>query len=422
MAVIRGPERHKLLYGGARSGKTFLIVRALLLRAIIAPGSRHAILRFRGNAARSSIALDTLPKCMEICFPGVPIKEYRQDGFFELPNGAQIWIGGLDDKERAEKILGQEYVTIFFNECSQIPYSSVILGRTRLAQVVIAKANGKVFALPQRAFYDLNPTGSRHWTNIEFGEKRDPLSGKPILSPENFVRAAINPVDNAENLSPETIQELANLPERQRKRFFEGAYASELENALWTYERLEEIRMDLSDIPPLQRVVVAVDPSGARGPDDERSDEIGIVCAAKGIDDRLYVLEDATCRLGPAGWAREAMKVYTRWQGDAIVAEVNYGGAMVENTIRAEAPDVKYIEVRATRGKIIRAEPISALYEERIDKARHVGRFGELEDEMCNFSVSGYVGEKSPNRADALVWAATELMTGTAGRFAFGTL
>ena len=140
-----------LLYGGARSGKTFLICRATLARAIGAPGGRHAIMRFRANAARSSISLDTLPKARQLCFPQVPMKEYRQDGFWEIGRGSsasQIWVLGLDDKERVEKILGLEFATLFFNECSQIPYSSVTLARTRLAQVV-RTVSGKI--LLQRA-------------------------------------------------------------------------------------------------------------------------------------------------------------------------------------------------------------------------------------------------------------------------------
>lgn len=407
---LRGPERHKLIYGGARSGKTFLIIRAIFIRALMAGGSRHAILRFRGNAARSSISLDTLPKVRQLCFPTIGLKEYRQDGFFELPNESQLWIGGLDDKERAEKILGQEYATLYGNECSQIPYSSILIARTRLAQVIQAEIDGEKFILPQRAYYDLNPVGGGHWTNVEFGEKKDPLSRKPLANPANFTRTSINPEDNRQNLSADTLAELDALPERHRKRFFEGVYVTELDGALWTYERLEACRCEWADMPRLQRIVVAVDPSGARGEEDRRSDEIGIVVVGKGVDGRAYVLEDGSCRLGPAGWARQAVLLYRNHNADAIIAEINYGGGMVESTIRAEDPGVRYKEVHASRGKWVRAEPVSALYEEKIDRVRHVGRFADLEDQLCKFSQSGYTGERSPDRADALVWALTELM------------
>jgi phage terminase large subunit len=101
--LLEGPQRFTCLAGGTRSGKTFLIVRAIVARAIKAKRSRHAILRFHANAARASIALDTLPNVMHLCFPRFAIKEHRQDGYFELSNGSRIWIGGLDDKERVRK-------------------------------------------------------------------------------------------------------------------------------------------------------------------------------------------------------------------------------------------------------------------------------------------------------------------------------
>ncbi|WP_244532360.1 phage terminase large subunit [Methylocapsa palsarum] len=138
------------------------------------------------------------------------------NGFFELRNGSRIWIGGLDDKERVEKILGLEYSTVFLNEASQIPYSSALIAFTRLAQVAPN--------LAQRAFIDLNPVGKTHWTNILFGDKRDPVSMTRLNDPKNYQRAFLNPPDNAQNLSSEFLTSLANLPERQRKRFYEGVY------------------------------------------------------------------------------------------------------------------------------------------------------------------------------------------------------
>lgn len=402
---LGSPGRHKALFGGARSGKTFLFTRALCQRAIRAEGSRHAILRLRANAVRAAISLDTLPKVMRLCFPGVKIEEHRMDGFFSFPhNDAQIWVGGLDDKERVEKILGQEYATIFLNECSQIPYSSVLVARTRLAQVVAG--------LSQRMYYDLNPTGKGHWSNVEFGLKKDPVSRQPLRDPDNYGRMQVNPRDNAQNLSEEFLQSLENMPEKQRRRFYLGEYIDEVDGALWTYDRFDAIRIELSELPPLQRIVVAIDPSGARGPDDTRSDEIGICVAGKGYDGRAYVLEDLTCRVGPAAWARRAVEAYHRWGADAIVAETNFGKALVEETIRSVEANLPFKPITASRGKAVRAEPVAALYEEKIDLVRHVGRFPDLEDQLCAFSVSGYTGEKSPDRADAMIWALSELMIG----------
>ncbi|HEV2303167.1 MAG TPA: phage terminase large subunit [Stellaceae bacterium] len=409
--LLAGPQLHTLLVGGARSGKTFLFTRAILTRALRAPGSRHAMLRLRGNAARSSLWLDTLPKVGKLCFPEVKLEERRLDGYVSVPGGSEIWVGGLDDKERVEKILGMEYATIYFCECSQIPYSSILIGRTRLAQ--------KIPGLALRAYYDLNPVGTAHWTHREFVEGRDPQSRRPLAEPNEFAYAYINPRDNAENLPPETLKMLAALPERQRKRFWDGVYQAEIDGALWTLEVIEHARCSAEDVPAdLARVVVAVDPSGTAGTEDSRSDQVGIVVAARGIDGNAYVLADLTCDLPPEAWGRRVVEAYDRHHADTIVAEQNFGGDMVRAVIQAAAGTrtVPVKLVSASRGKAVRAEPVSALYGHQDhgvwqgDRIRHVGEFAELEDQMLSFSTAGYLGTRSPDRADALVWAITELM------------
>jgi len=399
-ALLSAPQRHTLLVGGSRSGKTTLFVRAIGVRASLAKNSRHAILRFRGNAARSSIALDTLPKVFRLCFPEVPLVEHRQDGYYSLPNGAEIWVGGLDDKDRVEKILGQEYSTIFINECSQVPYASVVVALTRLAQVVPG--------LRQRAYYDLNPVGKGHWSNQIFGDKRDPVSRRPLENPDDYARMFLNPIDNAVNLSPEYLNSLENLPARQRKRFYEGVYVDELDGALWTYEVIEVTRVEEFPKERCRRIVVAVDPSGAGSKDDASSDEIGIVVAALGDDGHGYVLADRSVRDSPAVWGRVAVETYREFRADHIIAERNFGGEMVRFVIKTVDAKAPVRIVTASRGKSVRAEPVSALYEKR--QVHHVGRFGVLEDQLCAFTTSGYRGGDSPDHADALVWALTDLM------------
>lgn len=396
-ALLTGPQRHTLIAGGARSGKTFLLTRAVVVRGLRGEASRHAILRFRGNAARSSIALDTLPKVMSVCFPEVKLTEHRQDGFFELPNKSQIWIGGLDDKERVEKILGQEYATLYLNECSQIPYTSVVVARTRLAQ--------QVEGLKQRAYYDLNPGGANHWTNKEFGRYVDPISGAALSDPENYKRTFISPQENAENLSGEFLDSLRNLPTKQRKRFFDGEYVDEIDGALWTIEMLDQHRADV--LPDMKRIIIAIDPSGSSGDEDSRSDEVGIIAAGVGVDGVGYILEDLSGRHGPSEWAGIAVSAYERWGADCIVAETNYGGAMVKEVIRAKGAHIPFREVKASRGKHVRAEPIATLYSQ--GKVRHYGRFSRLEDQLLAFSSAGYTGDRSPDRADAAVWAISDL-------------
>jgi phage terminase large subunit-like protein len=399
-ALLASSQRHTLLVGGSRSGKTTLLVHAIAERAVKADQSRHAILRFRANAARASIALDTLPKVFHLSFPEWRLKQHRTEGYFSLINGSEIWIGGLDDQERVEKILGREFATIFLNECSQIPYSSVLVALTRLAQVVKG--------LNQAAYYDLNPTSKSHWSNILFGEKRDPVSRQPLDDPDNYERMFLTPNDNAEHLSPDYLSSLARLPERQRKRFYEGVYVDDLDGALFSYEGIARDRVAEFALARCRRVVVAVDPSGAAGRDDERADEIGIVVAAKGDDGHAYVLADRSLRDAPAVWGRAAVQAFHEFDADQIVAEENFGGEMVRYVIRAADGNVRVRLISASRGKVLRAEPVSALYEQGL--VHHVGRFAALEDQLCAFTTLGYRGEGSPDHADALVFAITELM------------
>jgi len=131
----------------------------------------------------------------------------------------------------------------------------------------------------------------------------------------------------------------------------------------------------------------------------------------KGFDGNGYVLEDASVRLPPAGWANVVAGLSAKWNADCIVAEANFGGAMVEHTIKTALPGARVKIARASRGKHIRAEPIAALYEK--NKVKHVGRFPALEDQMGMFTTSGYTGGDSPDRVDALVWAVDELMIGS---------
>ena len=395
--VLKGPARHVCLVGGTRSGKSFLIGHEVVGAAVKHPGSRHAMLRFRANAARRSLWLDTVPKVLKRCFPQTRWEEQRQDGYLLLDNGSEIWIGGLDDKERVERILGNEYATMFLNEASQISYSSALVALTRLAQTVPG--------LTQKAYVDLNPVEVTHWTNRLFGEKRDPISRMPLKNPDAYDREFLNPIDNAANLSRDYLDSLAALPDRQRRRFYEGQYVAELDGALWTSTLLERCRVARTDLPEMKRVVVAIDPAVSSG---ENANATGIIVAGQGTDNRYYVLADATARYTPTEWASRAISLYDAWKADRIVAETNQGGAMVEATIRAVDPKVAYQGVHASRGKITRAEPISALYE--AGRALHAGDgFPELEDEM----VSYVPGNTSPDRMDAMVWAITALSSTT---------
>ena len=410
LTLLGTDARHILLEGGSRSTKTFTLCRTIATRALAAPGSRHAIFRLHFNSVKASVIYDTFPKMMSLCFPGVPYELNKSDWFITMPNKAQIWFGGLDDKERTEKILGQEYATIFFNEISQIPLNSRNLALTRLAQLCTYEKHGAKYPLRLKAYYDCNPPSKAHWAYKLFHEKKDPETNKPIQNANEYAFLKMNPKDNAENLPAEYLQTLENLPLRLRKRFLDGEYAEVAPGALWADELIDQQRCD--EAPDMVRVVVAVDPSGAGDEDNAGNDEIGIVVAGIGTDGRAYVLEDCTLKAGPKTWGNMATTAYDRHSADVIVGETNFGGEMVKYVVQSSMPGVKFKKVTASRGKCVRAEPISALTEQ--GKIRFFGTFTELESELCAMTTSGYKGQGSPNRADAFVWAMTELFPGIA--------
>jgi hypothetical protein len=408
MSLLSSDATHILLDGGARSGKTFLFTRATVVRALKAPGSRHAILRFRFNHVKSSIVFDTFPKVMELCFPQLSARVNKEDWFWPSPNGSQIWFGGLDDKERTEKILGQEHATIYLNECSQIPLASRDLAVTRLAQKVMQKIKDRPDQLlKRRMFYDCNPPPKSHWTYQLFHLKRHPETKRPLETPADYACMQLNPEDNLENLAPGYIDTLKSLSPRLQKRFLKGEYADATPNALFADETIDKWRHLSGELPDMVRLVVGVDPSGSGDVDNADNDEIGIVVGGLGTDGNAYLLEDCSVKAGPATWGSVSTSAFERHEADCVVGEVNYGGAMVEHVIQTARPRTPYRAVTASRGKVVRAEPFSSLYE--AGKVRHVGNFTQLEDELAAFSTIGYLGTGSPNRADAWIWVLAEL-------------
>lgn len=226
-----------------------------------------------------------------------------------------------------------------------------------------------------------------------------------------------------------TMDNLSNLPSsfldyvqekyggtRLGRQELEGEILNDIPGALWSRTAIDENRLKE---PPedLERVIVAVDPATSS---QEGSDEHGIVVVglARDVDGyaRGYVLDDASTRGTPEEWAKRAVQMYRKWSADKIVAEKNQGGEMVLSVLKTADRSVPVRLVHASRGKVIRAEPISALYEQR--RVHHVGRFDQLEDQMCTFSPDNVRGSSmgSPDRVDALVWGLTELFEKIAGR------
>jgi predicted phage terminase large subunit-like protein len=170
-------------------------------------------------------------------------------------------------------------------------------------------------------------------------------------------------------------------------------------DALWSQTLIDDLRVKKA--PALKRIVVGVDPAVTSGED---SNETGIIVAGLGVDGHGYVLDDRTRRAKPAEWAAAVAMAYHDWKADRVVAEVNNGGELVEAVVRTVAPRVSYKGVRAARGKVTRAEPVSSLYEK--GHVHHCGYFAQLESQMTDWVP----GMPSPDRMDALCWAIHELM------------
>lgn len=266
------------------------------------------------------------------------------------------------------------------------------------------------------------------WTQAMFGLRlgRNPqavvtTTPKPrkfirdLLAGEAVVITKGSTYENKQNLAKAFLGEIISRYEGTHlgRQEIYAELIDEIQGALWSRKLIDDTRLLRRQVPELKRIVVAIDPSGST------TNEAGIAAAGIGgcpIDwpckrhgklggRHLYILDDASLLASrPMAWASAAVALYYKHNADRIVGERNYGGDMVQSTVRTVDAEVPYNDVDATRGKTVRAEPIMALYEQGV--AHHVGYFAQLEDEMCEY-VPGE--SKSPNRMDAMVWAATEL-------------
>jgi phage terminase large subunit-like protein len=238
---------------------------------------------------------------------------------------------------------------------------------------------------------------------------------KEIIAQPSTVLTRARTLDNRANLSPGALKYYLDRYDGTTlgRQELDGEILDNAEGALWTRAMLDRCRVTAA--PETQtRVVVAVDPSGGSG---EGNAECGIVVCSRGWDGHGYVLADASGKYTPEGWARRALNLYHQYGASLIVAEKNFGGDMVESTIRMVG-SARVKMVTASRGKAVRAEPVVAAYEQTPQRAHHVGVFPDLEDQLCQWSPNG--GGPSPDRLDALVWALTELIVDTPNIEVFG--
>ena len=240
LALLKSGAKHILLFGGSRSGKTTVLVMAIIYRALRFAGSRHLICRYRAKDARSSVLRETLFPWLDNTVGKNGYTYLVHESVVTLFNGSEIWIGGLGDREQADKILGHEYCTIYFNEISQLSYAAVTTAYSRLAMRVEGCRN--LF------FYDCNPGSPLHWAYKVFVLKRTFLSGQPLEKAELYQSMILNPQDNRDNLPEDYISDILDvLPEKQKARFRDGLWVK-AEGVI--YDRFDETMIVKRDDMP----------------------------------------------------------------------------------------------------------------------------------------------------------------------------
>jgi len=383
-------SRYKAAFGGRGSGKSHFFAEAVVLNAIGRPGLRVVCVREVQKSLKESAKRLIEDKIRQF---GVDAQfDVKVDGI-ATPGGGVILFQGMQD-HTAESIKSLEGFNVAWVEESQ--------------------------TLSERSLEYLRPTirapGSELWFSWNPRNANDPVDRffRGETPPPDSVIVRANYYDNP--FFPAELEEERKWDEINRRDRYGHVWLGEYEpmaiGAIW--DRLTIHQGRRAEAPTLGRIVVAVDPAVSAEPG---SDEHGVVAVGIGEDQRGYVLGDYTTKGPPRKWAERVVAAFDRHEADAVVVEVNQGGDMVRHTLNSVRPGLPITEVRATRGKHVRAEPISALYS--LGRVSHVGTFPQLEDQMCRMTAAGYEGDGSPDRVDALVWGLTHLfpqMTATHGK------
>lgn len=380
---LLAPARYKGAHGGRGSGKSHFFAEEGVKTCIRLRGRRIVCVREVQKSLKESVKRLIEDK---IGAMGVVGQFDIRNDHIVTPGGGVILFQGMQD-HTAESIKSLEGFDVAYVEEAQ--------------------------TLSARSLEMLRPTirkdGSELWFSWNPRNAEDPVDKflRGLNPPKSAAVVQANWRDNPffpSVLAEERDHDRTANPDRYG-HIWEGDYEPAAAGAIWNRAVLHSWRK--AKAPPLKRIVVAIDPQGKKELEPGETDETGIVAAGLGEDGRAYVLADATLNGTPREWGTQALSVYDRMDADCIVGEVNFGGDMVNHVIESIRPGVRFIEVRASKGKHVRAEPISALYQQ--GHVSHVGTFTELENEMCLTTAWGYSGPNSPNRMDALVWAMTEL-------------
>ena len=375
---LREPSRYKAFYGGRGSAKSHSFATALLMR-----GGENPLRILCAREVQLSIK-DSVKQLLDD-----KINQYGMAGFYESlqseirgKNGTVFIFAGLG-KMTTDQIKSMEGIDIAWVEEAQTISDKSL----EILIPTIRKQKSELW-------FSWNP---RH--------QSDPIDKRfrGEVTPVNSIIKKVNFPDNPffpKELDEEREFDQKNNPERYG-HIWMGDYEPTAIGAIWDRATLHAHRRP--DPPEMNRIVEAVDPAVS----EEGGDEHGIIVCGIGEDNRGYVLDDLSRHGSPKQWAEQTIAAYDKWSADAIVIERNQGGDMCRHTLESVRPGIRVLEVVATRGKHVRAEPISALYQ--LGRVSHAGTFDKLETQMCQVTSAGYQGDGSPDRVDAMVWAMTEL-------------
>lgn len=382
------PSRYKVAEGGRGSGKSHFFAGLLVECCLANPGTRAVCIREVQKTLKESAKLLIEDKIRE--FGATSLFRIKQDEIITPGNGVIIFKGMNDYTAATIKSL-ENFRIAWVEEGQTLSARSWELLRPTIRWEVWRE---KVLVAESEIWVSYNPANASDPIDKFF--KFNPPKGAKIVK--------ANWRDNPwfPSVLEDERQHDKQFNATRYEHIWEGDYEPAVEGAIWDRPLIDQYRV--WDRPDLERIVVAIDPAVTSG---EGADEHGVVVCGRGSNGVGYTLEDASCAGRPDRWARTAIACFDSWQADAIVIETNQGGEMCRSTLDAIRPGLPIIEVHASRGKHIRAEPISALY--NLGKIRHVGSFPEMEAQMCQMTSSGFEGDGSPDRVDALVWGHTEL-------------
>jgi phage terminase large subunit-like protein len=390
-AAPDGDWRFWLLLAGRGFGKT----RAAgeWIRERVDAGARHLILAGAIASDVRDIMVEGESGILAISPPWNRPKYEPSKARLTWPSGARALLLSADEPDRFR---GKQCDTFWADELAAWRYPEA------WDQMVLGFRLGAAYGITPRGIVSTTP--------------RPTHTIRELIKHERSVVTGGSTYDNIANLAPAFVEEIRSKYEGTRlgRQELHAEVLEDVADALWSYDSIARARLEAATperLPTsLSSIAVAVDPSGCAGPDDKRSDEVGIVVVGVDNEGALYILEDASGRYGPAGprgWGAKVVALYHKWRADSVVGEVNFGGAMVASVVLTADPNVPFREVTASRAKHVRAEPVSVLFERA--KAFLCGFFPELEEQLVQFSTAGYMGRKSPDRADAMVWGAHAL-------------